>query len=67
MKAAVAIENWKQSIFERHLKQNGYEFKQSGSITEDSMLLTVTTENVEALAIVLQKANDEASMTGAPK
>lgn len=64
LKAGIAIDNWKFPIFERHLKQNGYEFKQSNGLTQCTMLLTVVTENLEALAEVVKSANEEAAKTG---
>lgn len=64
MKAGIAIDAWKLSIFERHLTQGGYAFVNAGSLTSDSILLTVTTENAVALAEVIKAANTEASRTG---
>lgn len=64
MKAAIAIDDWKLSIFERHLKQSGYSFEQSGRLTPNTLLLTVVTDNLEALAEVVKSANNEASRTG---
>ena len=67
MKAAIAITSWKLPIFERHLKQSGYEFKNAGPFADGCLILSVETENVEALAGVVDAANTEAAMTGAPK
>ena len=63
-KAAIAIDNWKLPIFKRHLKNNGYEFKQANGLTKGAMVLTVVTENLEALAVVVEAANTEAAKTG---
>lgn len=64
-KAGIAIDNWKLAIFERHLKNSGYKFKKTNGLAHDAMVLTVDTENLEALSIVVKAANDEAGKTGA--
>lgn len=66
-KAAVAIDNWKLPIFERHLQQAGYSFERVDGLTKDAMILTVTTENLVALGEVVKAANTEAARTGAPQ
>lgn len=66
-KAGIAIETWTLSIFERHLKQAGYTFKNTGNLTPDTLLLTVETTNSEALAEVLKAAFGESARTGAPQ
>jgi len=67
MKAAIAIDDWKQPIFERHLSQAGYAYATGPGLTSDTRLMTVTTENPQALEIVVRAANTEAAMTGAPQ
>lgn len=67
MKAGIAIDRWKLSIFERHLAQNGYTWTNAGGLTEGTLLLTVETENAEALGVVVRAANDEAARTGPPR
>lgn len=64
--AAVVIDNWKESIFVRHLTQAGYTFERAGGLTKDSMVLKVPTTNMQALAEVVKAANTEAARTGAP-
>lgn len=66
-KAAIAIDAWKLSIFDRHLSQSGYAYEHALGITDKTLLLTVCTENLEALAGVVQAANNEAARTGKPK
>lgn len=66
MKAGIAIDTWKQPIFERHLGQAGYAYKTGPGLTTDTLFLTVETENVEALGVVILAANTEADMTGKP-
>lgn len=67
MKAGIAIDEWKLPIFERHLRQAGYEFKNMGLMTTGVLILNVTTDNVEALHEVVKSANTEAALTGAPQ
>lgn len=67
MKAAIAIDNWKLPIFERHLSQSGYSFENIGPLTPDTLILKVRTDNLEALGVVIKAANTEAAMTGAPQ
>lgn len=67
MKAGIAIDDWKLPIFERHLSQAGYQFKNAGRLTTGTLLLQVETTNPEALAGVVAAANTEAAMTGAPQ
>lgn len=66
MKAGIAIDPWKLSIFERHLTQAGYSFTKAGSATSEFMTISVVTENVEALSEVVKAANTEAAKTGKP-
>lgn len=66
-KAAIAIDKWKREIFERHLKQSGYQFSCVSGLTEGTWLISVHTTNLEALHKVVKEANTEAAMTGAPK
>ena len=67
MKIGIAVDPWKQPIFERHLSQAGYQFTNAGLLTPEVLVLTVTTDNAEALAGVVKAANTEAAMTGEPK
>ena len=64
LKIAIVVDDWKLSIFERHLTQAGYEYEKGSGITDNTRLLNVKTENVEALAAVVQAANTEATRTG---
>lgn len=65
-KAAIAIDNWKKDIFERHLSQAGYSFSRSPGLTAGTMFLSVQTENIEALAEVVKAATIEAARTRQP-
>lgn len=64
MRAAIAIESWKLAIFNRHLTQAGYTYEIDAGPTEDSIFLTVETENRRALTGVVQAANNEAACVG---
>ena len=65
LKAAIAIDDWKLPIFERHLSQAGYAYEQGPGLTADTLLLTVKTKNIVALESVVRAANTEAARTGA--
>lgn len=67
IKAGIAIDHWKLPIFQRHLDQAGYKYTQSKVIVEGVLILTVETTNQTALAIVVDKANREATHTGKPQ
>ena len=66
-KAAIAIDEWKLPIFERHLQQSGYAFKNAGNFTAGALMLQVETTNLVALGEVVKAANTEAALTGAPR
>jgi hypothetical protein len=65
--AGIVLDEWKLPIFERHLKQSGYEFKNAGLLADGMLVLRVDTTNLAALGRVVKAANDEAAQTGAPK
>lgn len=64
--AGIAIDDWKLTIFKRHLQQAGYSVKNAGPLTNGTLLLQVHTTNLEALGEVVKAANTEAARTGAP-
>ena len=65
-KAGIVIDEWKLSIFKRHLEQASYTFKHM-PFTEDTVLLHVHTTNLEALKGVLQAAAAEAEKSRGAK
>lgn len=67
LKAGIAIDAWKLPIFERRLSQSGYVWTNCGAPTESTLLLRVETNNLEALAVVIKAANDEAARTRGAK
>lgn len=66
MIAGIVIDDWKLSIFERHLSAAGYNYTTGSGVTEDTLLLKVKTENMKALEVVVRAANDEAARTRKP-
>jgi hypothetical protein len=66
MKAAIAIDDWKLPIFERHLSRAGYAYEKGDGLTPDTLHLYVVTDNMVALHGVVRAANDEARLTGKP-
>lgn len=65
--AGIAIDDWKLPIFERHLSQSGYTYNKSPGLSPGTLLLTVKTENLEALEVVVRAANTQAARTRAPR
>ncbi len=61
MRACIAIDAWKLSIFERHLSQSGYAYEKGEGLTPDTLHLYVETENAAALEHVVRAANTEAA------
>lgn len=61
--AAIVIDAWKLSIFERHLQQGGYATKFQSQFPGEALMLKVDTANLEALAEVVKAANAEAART----
>ena len=57
---AIAIDDWKLPVFERHLTEAGYAFEKGPGVTPDTLTLTVLTSAVLALGAVIQAANTEA-------
>lgn len=63
MKAAIVIDNFKYEVFTRRLSQAGYTFTE-GSLGAHTTLLSVETDNTEALAEVVKAAQTECAFTG---
>lgn len=61
MKAGIAIDGWKLDIFDRHLKDGGFEYVKCPGITADTLTLQVETDDVNKLAQVIQRAQLECS------
>ena len=61
MVAGIAIDSWKESIFEHRLKAAGYDFTKGPGVTEDTLMLKVTTNDPKSLYDVVRAANQEAA------
>jgi hypothetical protein len=66
-KAAIAIDAWKLPIFSRILVERGFSYTQESGLTEDTYLLIVETDRMQALAQACLACNQEASKKGKPK
>ncbi len=66
MRAGIAIDDWKLPIFERHLSEAGFAWKQSSGVTADTLLLFVECEFAADLMPIVSAANEEAAQKGKP-
>lgn len=64
LKVCIGLDDWKLPIFERHLKQGGYDYKTCAGVTSDTLLMTVYTYDLDALEVVALAANTEAAGIG---
>lgn len=64
MRAAIAIDDWKLPIFDRHLMEAGYTYEKHLGVTAKTLTLTVSTDDLMALAVVVKAANSEAAERG---
>ncbi len=65
-KAAIAIDSWKLPIFKKMLKAAGYSFDKHPGVTDDTLILTVETDDVQKLTVVVAKANRASSQPPSP-
>lgn len=61
MKAAIVAEKWKLSIFKKILDSNEYKYSVSEGIIDDTITLNVETDNIAALALIIEQVNIEAA------
>lgn len=59
MRVGIAIDKWKLPIFAKHLATAGYSYAENAGVTDDTLILQVETDNLEALGYVVQAASDE--------
>tara|TARA_R100001086_G_C11814525_1_gene252490 strand:- start:443 stop:652 length:210 start_codon:yes stop_codon:yes gene_type:complete len=59
MKAVIAVDNWKLPVFRKRLTDAGYEYKDAGGFTHDTTILTVETDDKDALQKVLEQCQAE--------
>lgn len=64
LRAAIAIDDWKLPIFERHLSHAGFLYENGVGLTPDTRHLYVTTSDLNTLEKVVRAANDEAAKYG---
>lgn len=57
--AGIAIDTWKQVIFERRLKD--YKFETKPGLAEGTLIIYVYTNDLKTLMSVVQAANTEAA------
>ena len=62
--SAIAIDDWKLTIFARRLKKAGFVYEQFPGVTEDTLLLTVYADSSDAVVAVVKAANTEAARVG---
>lgn len=60
MKVGIAIDSWKLKIFKRRLDLAGFPFKKNPGVTDDTLLLTVDTDDPARLGKLVLEANKEA-------
>lgn len=60
MRAGIAIDGWKLSIFKKHLEGAGFTFEQVSGVTADTLMLMVDTVRTAELAAAIVAANTEA-------
>lgn len=66
-RAAIVIDDWKLSIFTRHLEQSGYKFEICGRLLAGTILLRIETDNIAALTEVVGAAQAEAKRIRGPQ
>lgn len=59
--AGVVIDAYKLPVFEKHLKDAGYQYEVKSGVTEDTLSLFVKCEWAHKLLPIIQAANNEAS------
>lgn len=63
-KAAIAIDNWKLSIFKKHLDAAGYNYTEHPGLTQDTLVLRVNYEQITDLQPVVEAANAACATAG---
>jgi hypothetical protein len=63
MKIAIAIDDWKLQVFDRHLVNAGYKYESRPGLSENTMILTVDADS-QILSPIVRAANDECAKKG---
>jgi hypothetical protein len=58
-KAGIICEDWKLPVFRKHLDAAGFTYADGGGLMSNTTILTVNTEEVNKLGVVVRAANDE--------
>lgn len=66
MKVGIVVDDWKLPIFRRRLAGARYQYTDAGGLTPNTTLLTVETDDLSALSVVVQAAQKECSEQRAP-
>jgi len=61
-KAGIVIDRWKLPTFIRHLTTAGYTPVEHPGVTEDTLILIVQAETLDALGDIVLAANTEAAL-----
>lgn len=59
--AAIVIDDWKLSIFQKTLDKEGYKYSTHKGITSDTLTLKVETETIGKLEPIVERMNLEAA------
>lgn len=59
LKAGIAVDDWKLPVFRKRLEEAGYTYEDRGPLTGDTTMLSVETDDIRALAGVLEKCQAE--------
>lgn len=59
MKAAICIDDWKLSIFDKHLREAGFSYENKGHLVSGALILHVEAESANQLRPVVVAAERE--------
>jgi hypothetical protein len=59
LKSGIVIDDWKLSIFKKHLDQSGFEYTINPGITKNTLVLMVKSEFVSDVQKIAISANTE--------
>lgn len=63
MKVGIALDNWKLPVFRKRLEEAGYSYEDGGALTAEATLLTIITDDVTALGVVVAQCQAECART----
>lgn len=59
MKAGIVLDDWKLPVFRKRLTEAGFEYTDAGGLTADTTVLTVETDNIAWLKVVIERCQKE--------